>query len=90
MKINEIDHLKAKCEKCNRNGFTWARGCCQYCGHKQYEDDLFIDQREFRTELNEKAYEELRKAKKQPIRPYGGSFDIDGGFDDGGGDCSSD
>ena len=61
------EYLHSTCDQCNRKGFTWARGYCQYCGHLQYEvpennplrkakDRAFIEA--------DQAYNKAREASK--------------------------
>lgn len=84
----EINSLQARCDKCQRKGFAWARGTCQYCGHVQYDDATFGEGRKLRNSLNEKACDELKKVRQAPDRQYVGPFADVGGFGDFGGDCS--
>ena len=63
--MNEKIKLLANtaCDKCKRMGFVWARGTCQYCGHKQFDDDfLEKDIKDFSKEFTEEAYKN-RKPK---------------------------
>lgn len=89
------NYLDSTCNKCDRKGFTWARGICQYCGHRQFEDDLFASEREERELLNNEAVEQYRSEHKRLRESKNLGDGADGGddwgfFDGDGGDCGGD
>ena len=79
--MKEIDSL---CKNCRKKGFRWARGTCQYCGHKQYEDSIFLEDRKIRNKMNKEALEAYESAKRKPEQQF---INGDIGFGEIGGDC---
>ena len=87
MKSQTENLLNQDCERCHRKGFTWARGNCQYCGHRQFNDELFLAARDERKQLNAEAIEAYREVKRKIREDADAAGDNDGGFsdwDDGG------